>query len=237
MDSLNAVQAIVLRDLRRAVRQKSRLVGGLVRPFMWLALVGTGYNAIARIEGTSSYYAFVYPGLTVMAGLFGGMLTGISTVYDREFGMLRLMLASPAGAVPVLVGRSLAAALIGTFQGGIVLLGLPLVLSVSVSSMVGAFVVLMMAAAVSGVMGLPVAAPLRSVVFAGIINVVLFPLLFLSGALYPTHGMPTWARVAAQLNPVTYSVDLMRRPLGNQENIVPSGVSSCWLYPCSGGFS
>ena len=64
---------------------------------MWLLLVGAGYNAIARLEGGLRYQAFVFPGVVVMAALFGGMLTAISTVYDREFGMLRLMLASPAG--------------------------------------------------------------------------------------------------------------------------------------------
>src|SRR5688572_5421725 len=103
--TLGVVQAIVERDLSRALRQKSRLLGGLARPFMWLLLVGTGYNAIARVEGTESYRVFVFPGLVVMAALFGSMLTAISTVYDREFGMLRLMLASPAGVKTVLLSR------------------------------------------------------------------------------------------------------------------------------------
>ena len=97
MSAASAMQGIVARDLSRAFRQKSRLIGGLARPFMWLLLVGTGYNAIARVEGVASYREFIYPGLIVMATLFGAMLTAISTVYDREFGMLRLMLASPAG--------------------------------------------------------------------------------------------------------------------------------------------
>lgn len=215
MDTLSTVYGIVARDLLRAVRQKSRLVGGLARPFMWLLLVGTGYNAIARVEGVGSYHAFLYPGLIVMAALFGAMLTAISTVYDREFGMLRLMLASPAGVPAVLAGRALAATLVGILQGGIVLLCVPLVLSVTLARIAAAAAALVLGAAVSSVLGLLVAAPLRSVEnFAGVINVVLFPLLFLSGALYPTAGMPFWARGAARLNPVTYAVDLMRAALG-----------------------
>jgi ABC-2 type transport system permease protein len=165
MRALSAIHGIVARDLTRTTRQTSRLLGGVVRPFMWLVLVGTGYNAIARIEGGLSYQAFVYPGIIVMAALFGAMLTAISTVYDREFGMLRLMLASPAGTPAVL--------------------------------------------------GLLLAARLRSVEnFAGVINVVLFPLLFVSGALYPTASMPAVLRVLARVNPVTYQVDLMRHAFG-----------------------
>jgi ABC-2 type transport system permease protein len=215
MNALVTVQAIVVRDVSRAVRQKSRLLGGLARPFMWLLLVGTGYSTIVHVEGARSYHAFVFPGIIVMAALFGAMLTAIATVYDREFGMLRLMLASPAGVTAVLAGRAIAAGAVGMLQGGLVLLCVPLVVSVTVTQLAAATAALALGAAASGVLGLLVAAPLRSVEnFAGIINVVLFPLLFLSGALYPTAGMPSALRIVARLNPVSYAVDLMRRALG-----------------------
>lgn len=213
-ESWNAARAIAMRDLSRAFRQKSRLLGGLSRPFMWLLLVGTGFNAIARVEGSASYQAFVFPGIVVMASLFGGMLTAISTVYDREFGMLRLMLASPAGVFAVLAGRAVAATAIGSIQGAIVLLFAPAVMIVSPGQLASATVVLILAAAASAALGLLVAAPLRSVEnFAGVINIVLFPLLFLSGALYPTAQLPAVLRGVAAASPVTYAVDLMRRAL------------------------
>ena len=215
MSGLSAVHGIIVRDLLRAVRQKSRLVGGVARPFMWLLLVGTGYNGIARVEGASSYVAFVYPGVVVMAMFFGAMLTAISTVYDREFGMLRLMLSSPSGLPAVLAGRMVAAAAIGLLQGTIVLACLPLVLPVTAIQWVAAFAAVAVGAAASSVLGLLVAAPLRSVEnYAAIVNVVLFPLLFLSGALYPTAHMPVILRGLARLNPVTYAVDLTRVALG-----------------------
>ena len=215
MGAVNTVRAIVVRDLSRAARQRSRLLGGLVRPFMWLLLVGTGYNAIAHVDGAVSYQAYVFPGMVVMASLFGAMLTAISTVYDREFGMLRLMLASPAGVPTILAGRALAATLVGAFQGAVVLLCLPFVTPVTLGQGIWAGAALLLSAATSSVLGLVVAAPLRSVEnFAGVINVVLFPLLFLSGALYPTGGMPLPLRVLARLNPVSYAVDLMRHALG-----------------------
>jgi ABC-2 type transport system permease protein len=213
----SAVVGIVARDLARTTRQASRLLGGLARPFMWLLLVGSGYNAIARLEGGLPYQAFVFPGIVVMAALFGAMLTAIGTVYDREFGMLRLMLASPAGVPAVLAGRAIAAALVGVFQGGIVLACAPLVVRVSPGDVGAAAAALVLAACVSALLGLLVAARLRSVEnFAGVINVVLFPLLFVSGALYPTAGMPPALRLLARVNPVTYQVDLMRHAFGQQ---------------------
>jgi ABC-2 type transport system permease protein len=215
MSALSAVYGIVARDLTRTTRQTSRLLGGVARPFMWLLLVGTGYNAIARPNGDLSYQAFVYPGIIVMAALFGAMLTAISTVYDREFGMLRLMLASPAGAPAVLAGRALAAALVGFLQGGIVLACAPLVVAVEPRTLIAAGGALALACLSSSVLGLLVAVRLRSVEnFAGVINVVLFPLLFVSGALYPTMGMPPLLRLLAQVNPVSYQVDLMRHAFG-----------------------
>ena len=215
MSALHAAQAIVTRDLSRTFRQKGRLWGGLARSFMWLLLVAAGYGTIARVEGAPSYQAFVFPGIVVMAALFGAMLTAISTVYDREFGMLRLMLASPAGLIAVLAGRGVAASAVGILHGGIVLISAPLFIMVTGSQVANAAAILVAAAAVSSVLGLVVAAPLRSVEnFAAVVNVVLFPLLFLSGALYPTANMPGWLRAAARLNPITYAVDLMRGALG-----------------------
>ena len=215
MTALSAIYGIVVRDLTRTTRQTSRLIGGVARPFMWLLLVGTGYNAIARLDSNLSYQQFVVPGIIVMAALFGAMLTAISTVYDREFGMLRLMLASPAGAPAVLAGRTLAAALIGLLQGGIVLLAAPLIVSMDGRSFALAAGALSFVALSSSALGLLIAVRLKSVEnFAGIINVVLFPLLFASGALYPTARMPPLLRSVALVNPVTYQVDLMRHAFG-----------------------
>ena len=215
MSALSTIHGIVVRDLRRSSRQTGRLLGGLARPFMWLLLVGTGYNAIARVESGVPYQAYVLPGIIVMAALFGGMLTAIATVYDREFGMLRLMLASPSGIPAVLAGRAVAAALVALLQGGVVLAVAPLIVPLTASAMVAAAGALVVGSMVSAALGLLVAARLRSVEnFAGVINVVLFPLLFVSGALYPTAGMPVALRALARVNPVTYAVDLMRHALG-----------------------
>ena len=161
-----------------------------------------------------------------MAMLFGAMLTAISTVYDREFGMLGLMLASPAGASAILAGRAIAATIIGILQGGVLLVCLPMFLSVTASQLVNAVAALALGAAASSALGLLVAAPLRSVEnFASVINVLLFPLFFLSGALYPTSRMPAGLRHVAQVNPVSHAVDLMRAALGQPTEFGVTPVS------------
>jgi ABC-2 type transport system permease protein len=213
---MTAIYGVVVRDLSRTFRQKGRVLAGLVRPFMWLVLVGSGYNAIARVPSATSYHAFVYPGVIIMATFFGAMLTAIGTVYDREFGMLRLMLASPAGVPAILAGRAIAAAVVGAIQGAAVLVLAPFVIGsdLTAASVVAAAGAMALGAIASAVLGLVVAAPLRSVEnFAGVINLVLFPLLFLSGALYPTVTLPAVLRVASRANPVTYAVDLARMAL------------------------
>jgi ABC-2 type transport system permease protein len=224
VSALSTVYGIVARDLRRSSRQSGRLLGGVARPLMWLLLVGTGYEAIAHLAGGLSYRAFVLPGIVVMAALFGGMLTAIATVYDREFGMLRLMLASPAGVPVILAGRAGAATLIALAQGAIVLACAPLVIPLSPVQIVGATGALALTSAMSACLGLLVAARLRSVEnFAGVINIILFPLLFASGALYPTRGMPPTLRVLAHVNPVTYAVDLMRHAMGQPAELAAVG--------------
>jgi ABC-2 type transport system permease protein len=222
MIAFSAVAGIVRRDLRRAARQPSRLIGGLARPFVWLLLVASGYNAIANPGTGGSYREFVFPGVIIMACLFGSALTAVSTVYDREFGMLRLMLASPAGPAVVLAGRAISATAVGLLQGLVVLAAAPLVMSITIRQALLAALAIVLASFVSALLGLLVAARLRSVEnFAGIINVLLFPMLFISGALYPASGLPPLLRWIARVNPVTHMVELVRSALGQPTDLSP----------------
>jgi ABC-2 type transport system permease protein len=209
---IHAIAGIVIRDLHRLTRQRGRFIGGLARPFLWVFLVGAGFEGIARTG--DGYRAFAYPGGIAMAALFGGMLTGISTVYDREFGMLRLLLASPFGVRAALLGRLVSATLVGTAQGTVVLALAPLVLPMSPARFATGLLALVLVSAASAALGLLVASRLASVdSFGGVINVVLFPLLFTSGAFYPVATMPPLLRAAASANPITYMVDLLRHAL------------------------
>lgn len=209
------VRGIVTRDLLRLTRQQGRFVGGLARPLLWVFLVGAGFDAIARPAGVASYQAYAFAGGVVMAAMFGAMLTGIATVYDREFGMLRLLLASPAGLAPVLLGRALAAAVVGSVQGLVVVLLAPFVAHVAWDAAARTALATLAVASASAALGLLLASRIRSVEsFGGVINTVLFPLLFLSGAFYPARTLPLPLALLARANPVTYMVDLVRHALG-----------------------
>jgi ABC-2 type transport system permease protein len=211
---LAVVRGIVTRDLLRLARQRGRFIGGLARPLLWVFLVGAGFDAIARPNGVTSYQAYAFGGGIVMAAMFGAMLTGIATVYDREFGMLRLLLASPAGLAPVLLGRALAATAVGSIQGLVVVALAPFVAHVGAEAALRTAVAAVAVSASSATLGLLLASRIRSVEsFGGLINTVLFPLLFLSGAFYPARTLPPVLAVLARLNPVTYMVDLVRHAL------------------------
>lgn len=215
MIAVAVIRGLVARDLVRLGRQRSRLIGGLARPLLWVFLVGSGLEGIAQPGSGEGYRAFAYPGGIAMAVLFGGMLTAIGTVYDREFGMLRLQLASPAGTGVILAGRACSATMVGVWQGAVVLLLAPLVLPLTLPEALLAAVALVPAAMASAALGLLVASRLQSVEsFGGVINTVLFPLLFVSGAFYPVAGMPAALAAVAQLNPVTAIVDLLRHAMG-----------------------
>jgi ABC-2 type transport system permease protein len=223
--AFNVIGGIVRRDLRRAARQPSRLIGGLARPFVWLLLVASGYNAIANPGSGGSYREYVFPGVISRACVCGAALTGGSTVDVREFGMLRLMLASPAGPAVVMAGRAVSATAVGLLQGLVVLAAAPLVMQITWREAAAAAGAIAVASLASALLGLLVAARLRSVEnFAGIINVLLFPMLFISGALYPASGLPPVLREVARINPVTHMVELVRASLG-QPTELPAGAN------------
>ncbi len=217
---LTAALGVVRRDLQRAGRQRGRLVSGIARPLLWVFLVGAGFQGIAQGAGAGGYQAYAYPGGIVMAALFGAMLTGISTVYDREFGMLRLMLAAPVGLPAVLAGRAASAMLVGSLQGLLVLACAPLVMRLDAVTALRALLALFAASTASAALGLLVASRIRSVdSFGGVINMVLFPLMFASGAFYPVTTMPPLLRAVARWNPVTAMSDLLRHALGTSPEL------------------
>ena len=217
-NDLAAVVALTRRDLIRFSRDRSQILGAFGRPAIWMLLFGSGlHHAFAgTLTGRVEYRQFVYAGAIAMTILFGGMFQGITIVWDREFGMLRAVLVAPVSRVAIVAGKTLAGASVTLIQGLVAAAFAPLV-DVHFGVVAAAELALAMMAMAISVTALGVTLGSRMRTFEGfgvVSNFVVLPLYFLSGGVFPPEGMPSWMRVVAMANPVTYSVDLMRAAIG-----------------------
>ncbi len=211
---LRAVKIVWQRELIRFSKDKLRIVTALVQPVLFLFVLGTGLSRLAS-AGTHGVdlRTFVYPGVLCMAVLFTAMFSAASLVWDREFGFLREMMVAPVRRSSLVLGKCLGGATVASFQGIIVialagLVGVPYA-PVLIVEIVLLQIVLAFAITAFGVM---VAARIKQIQsFMAITQMVMMPMYFLSGAIFPVAGLPAWLTVLNRLDPMTYAVDPMRR--------------------------
>jgi ABC-2 type transport system permease protein len=210
-----AIVAVVVREFTRFLRQHGRLVSTFARPLLWLVVVGAGFERIVPTAGTVSYLQFLLPGIFGMVLLFSTMLSALATVHDREFGPIRMLLVAPLPRWVAVVAKTISSTLIGVFQA-VVLLPLIWILGLhpsllQVLELLGGVVLL--ALALSS-LGMVIASRLRSIEnFAGVMNFLMFPMFFLSSALYPAEMLPKFLHPFVRADPLTYGIDLMRDAL------------------------
>jgi ABC-2 type transport system permease protein len=211
---LRAIRVVWLRELIRFSRDRARMITSLVQPVLFLFVLGTGLSRLAS-SGTHgvNLRTFVYPGVLAMAVLFTAMFSAASIVWDREFGFLREMLVAPVSRGAIVIGKCLGGATVAGFQGVIMiciagLVGVPyapvMILEVLVLQLLLAF-----ALTAFGVMMAARMSQMQS--FMALMQMVIMPLFFISGALFPVSGLPTWLNVLNRLDPITYAVDPIRR--------------------------
>ena len=214
--SLRAVSGIVVRELIRFQRQRGRVLASLVRPFVWLIFAGAGFATVFTGAGEIDYRRYMAPGLLGMVVMFGSLLAALSTVTDREAGVLRMVLVAPIRRSTVALGKTLGATLLGTTQAvvvGTILLSL-VRLWPGPAGLLLAFAAIVLSSLALGALGLLLAATIRSIEnFAGVMNFVVFPMLFLSGALYPVRRLGPALHALVYLNPLAYGVDLLKHAL------------------------
>jgi ABC-2 type transport system permease protein len=223
---IGAIIAVVGRELRRFERQRGRLLSTFARPLIWLVVIGSGLQRIVPAEGTVSYKQFMLPGIYGMVLLFSTMLTALATVSDREFGPIRMMLVAPLPRSAVVIAKTLSATILGIVQ---CLLLLPLIwilgLRPTFSALITFLGAMMLCSLAISTMGMLLASRLRSIEnFATVMNFVMFPMFFLSGALYPASSLPGFLQPFVRANPLTYCIDLMRHPL--LEGLFPGNLAS-----------
>lgn len=215
MLSYKAIYVIVLREFKRFFRQRGRLIVTLARPLIWLFIVGSGFTRLIDVGSGAHYIQFILPGIVGMTILFSSIFSTISVVWDREFGFLREMLVSPVSRVTIVFGKLLSGTTLSVLQGAALLFVAPFLgLSMGFGGVVSMIALMFLVALSITAMGLFVASFLTSLEgFNVIMNFIVLPMFFLSGALYPVGALPPFIRVFTYINPLCYGVDSFKHIL------------------------
>ncbi len=213
--SWEAVYGIFLRDVKKFWRERSRLLGGVARPILWLLILGSSLKAAIStdaIGGGVDYQQYIFPGVIGLTLIFSALQSAMSIIWDREFGFLKEVLAAPVPRLSIVIGKALGGATQATLQGIITLLFAPLIgLWLSPLAIVELIVMMFVVAFALTALGIVIAGRMTSFEgFGTISNFVVMPMYFLSGAIYPTSDVPVWLKPLIVINPLSYGVDALR---------------------------
>lgn len=207
------VYALWRRDMIKFFRDRQNLVASLARPFLWLFAVGFGLRSSVQFDtGSHDYVSFLVPGIAAMTVLFASMFAAISIVWDREFGFLKELLVAPVPRSAMVAAKMIAGATMGLLEASLMLLLSPLVgARFSVAGALLSLAVLAMFGMAVNALGIAIAAGMKTFEgFGGVVNFLIQPIFFLSGALYPLDGLPQALRILVVVNPMSYAVDAVR---------------------------
>jgi ABC-2 type transport system permease protein len=225
-DDVRAIKVVWQRELIRFGRSRIRILTSLAQPLIFLFVLGGGLSSIvpAAAGGRTDFRTFMFPGVLAMTILFTSIFSAVSIVWDREFGFLREMLVAPVRRGALLFGKCLGGATVATLQGSLmlVLAGLvhvpysPLLLIVVLAEMA-------LTAFVLTAFGMLVASRMAQVEsFQFVMQLFVMPMFFLSGAVFPLHGLPRWLSVLTKIDPLSYAVDPMRRAIFSHLDAPPT---------------
>jgi ABC-2 type transport system permease protein len=210
---VRAVKTVWRRDLIRFLGNRAQTMAWLVQPLLFLFVLGSGLQSLAAAStGGVDLKTFIFPGVICVAVLFTAMISAASLVWDRELGFLREMMVAPVSRTSIVLGKCLGGASIAASQGVIVLALAGLVdVPYDPGLLLGAVGLLVLLAVTVTAFGVLVAVTIKQAqTFTWVMQMVVFPTVFLSGALYPVAGLPAWLEVLNRINPLTYAVDAMR---------------------------
>jgi len=215
---MSTIYILWLRQLKRYFRSKSRIIGSLAQPLLFLLALGYGFGAVFQKAGEGSYINFLAPGVIGMSIIFTSIFSGMEIIWDRQFGFLKETLVAPVSRFNIMLGRTLGGATVATLQGIIVFL---------ISFIAGfhpynwalvpaLILVMMLVALLFTALGTMIASLLDDMQgFQLIVNFLVMPLFFLSGALFPLEGLPKIIDILAKIDPLSYGIDAFRALLIN----------------------
>jgi ABC-2 type transport system permease protein len=213
---MRVVYILWLREVKKYLRSRTQIVASLGSPIMYLGVLGFGLGPIFQKAGQGSYLQFMAPGVIGMTVLFSSMFSGIALLWDRQFGFLKETLVAPVPRLWIMTGRTLGGATVATFQG-LLIFAVSLVAGfrpVSWLSLPLALGVLVLTAVVFAAMGTAIGSTLKDMQgFQLVMNFLVMPIFFLSGALYPLANLPKALAVLTRVDPLTYGVDGVRGAL------------------------
>ncbi len=211
---LRAIKIVWRRELIRFRSDKLRMLTALVQPLLFLFVLGAGLQSLAR-AGTHgvALKTFIYPGILCISVMFTAMFSAASIVWDREFGFLREMMVAPVRRSSIVIGKCLGGATVASFQGVIIICLAGLVhVPYDPLLILGIFALQLLLAFAITAFGVMIAVRIKQMQsFMGVMQMIVMPMFFISGALFPVAGLPRWLTVLNRLDPLTYAVDPMRR--------------------------
>jgi ABC-2 type transport system permease protein len=219
---LRAIKVVWRRELIRFKSDRMRIVTSLVQPLLFLFVLGSGLQQLssASTHGVD-LKTFIYPGILCIAVMFTAMFSAASIVWDREFGFLREMMVAPVRRSSIVIGKCLGGATVASFQGVILIcLAGAVHVPYDPALLLGIFGLQLLLAFSITAFGVMVAARIKQMQsFMGVMQMIVMPMFFISGALYPVANLPEWLKLLNRIDPLTYAVDPMRRLVFNHLDI------------------
>ncbi len=213
INEFRAIYTIWLREVIRFNRARSRIISSVVTPLIWLLIFGTGMGASFGLTFRNvSYSAFLFPGIIGMAILFSSTFGGLSIIFDKQFGFFKEILVAPISRPSIVIGKALGTSTTSVIQGILILI-FSFIIGVTLTpmSVLTALIIMFLMAMGLVSVGITIASVMESHEgFQMIMNFLIMPMFFLSGALFPLSGLPSWLGYSVLLNPLTYSVDALR---------------------------
>jgi len=223
---VDVIYTIWLRNVKRYLRSKSRIVGSLGMPLFFLLVMGFGLNSLVQVGGSGGgYIGFIVPGIVAMSVLFTSMFSGIQVIWDKQFGFLKETLVAPISRIEIMLGQTVGGATISVIQGLLTLIiGFFLAsgLNVTATGFLMAVVFMTLLGISFTALGIAFASKMDDMHgFQLIMNFVIFPIFGLSGAMFPLSSLPSWMRSLSYLDPLTYGVQGIRYGLSGASEISP----------------
>jgi len=222
---MNAIYILWLRELKRYIRSRAMIVASLGQPLLYLLVLGFGFGPVFQRAGNGNYIQFVAPGVVGMSVLFTSIFSGIGLLWDRQFGFLKETLVAPVPRITVMVGKTLGGATVAVIQGLLVLI-ICLIAGfrpVNWLTLPFALVFMILTAIVFAGLGVAIGSVLQDIQGMQLImNFLVLPIFFLSGALFPLNDLPAVLKVVTRIDPLSYGIDGLRYVLIGSSQFEPA---------------